>query len=74
MECRANTDRGIDMAKLAFIGLGVMGGQLAKHLAAAGHELTVYNRTRAKADTWVSEYGGRAVDSPAELQSGLMPS
>lgn len=57
------------MAKLAFIGLGVMGGQMAKHLAAAGHALTVYNRTRAKADAWVSEYGqgkAHAVDSPAE--------
>ena len=58
------------MAKLAFIGLGVMGGQMAKHLAAAGHDLTVYNRTRAKADAWVSEHkgpnGSRAVDSPAE--------
>ena len=55
-----------DMAKLAFIGLGVMGGQMAKHLAAAGHELTVYNRTRAKADAWVLDHGGTAVDSPAE--------
>jgi 3-hydroxyisobutyrate dehydrogenase len=54
------------MAKLAFIGLGVMGGQMAKHLAAAGHALTVYNRTRAKADAWVSDHGGTAVDSPAE--------
>lgn len=54
------------MAKLAFIGLGVMGGQIAKHLAAAGHDLTVYNRTRAKADAWVAQYGGRAVDSPAQ--------
>jgi 3-hydroxyisobutyrate dehydrogenase len=54
------------MAKLAFIGLGVMGGQMAKHLAAAGHELTVYNRTRAKADAWVADHGGTAVDSPAE--------
>jgi 3-hydroxyisobutyrate dehydrogenase len=54
------------MAKLAFIGLGVMGGQMAKHLAAAGHSLTVYNRTRSKADAWVSEHKGTAVDSPAE--------
>jgi 3-hydroxyisobutyrate dehydrogenase len=54
------------MAKLAFIGLGVMGGQMAKHLAGAGHSLTVYNRTRTKADAWVSEHGGTAVDSPAE--------
>ncbi len=54
------------MAKLAFIGLGVMGGQMAKHLAAAGHELVVYNRTRAKADAWVEAYKGLVVDSPAE--------
>ncbi len=54
------------MAKLAFIGLGVMGGQMAKHLATAGHSLTVYNRTRAKADAWVAEHGGTAVNSPAE--------
>jgi 3-hydroxyisobutyrate dehydrogenase len=58
------------MAKLAFIGLGVMGGQMAKHLAAAGHTLTVYNRTRAKADAWVMEHGGTAVDSPAEAAKG----
>jgi 3-hydroxyisobutyrate dehydrogenase len=57
------------MAKLAFIGLGVMGGQLARHLGAGGHDLTVYNRTRAKADAWVAEHGGRAVDSPAEAAS-----
>jgi len=54
------------MARLAFIGLGVMGGQMARHLVAAGHQLTVYNRTRAKADGWVGEHGGVAVDSPAE--------
>ena len=54
------------MAKLAFIGLGVMGGQMAKHLVAAGYSLTVYNRTRAKADKWVAEHKGIAVDSPAE--------
>ncbi len=58
------------MAKLAFIGLGVMGGQMAKHLAAAGHSLTVYNRTRAKADAWVAEHKGTAVDSPAEAAHG----
>ena len=59
------------MAKLAFIGLGVMGGQMARHLAAAGHHLTVYNRTRAKADAWVAENGGAAVDSPAEAAAGV---
>ena len=58
------------MAKLAFIGLGVMGGEMAKHLAAAGHDMTVYNRTRAKADAWVLVHGGRAVDSPAEAAAG----
>jgi 3-hydroxyisobutyrate dehydrogenase len=60
------------MAKLAFIGLGVMGGQMAKHLAAAGHDLTVYNRTRAKADSWVAEHGGTAVDSPAQAADGAV--
>lgn len=62
------------MAKLAFIGLGVMGGQMAKHLANAGHDMVVYNRTRAKADAWVAEYGqGRAsaADSPAEAARGV---
>lgn len=58
------------MAKLAFIGLGVMGGEMAKHLAAAGHDMTVYNRTRVKADAWVATHGGRAVDSPAEAAAG----
>lgn len=59
------------MAKLAFIGLGVMGGQMAKHLAAAGHDLNVYNRTRAKSDAWVATHGGTAFDSPAEAASGV---
>jgi 3-hydroxyisobutyrate dehydrogenase len=62
------------MAKLAFIGLGVMGGQMAKHLARAGHHMTVYNRTRSKADAWFAEHGragqARAVDSPAEAAAG----
>lgn len=58
------------MAKLAFIGLGVMGGQMARHLVAAGHELTVYNRRRSKADAWVAEHGGTAVDSPADAARG----
>ncbi len=59
------------MAKLAFIGLGVMGGQMAKHLAAAGHDMTVYNRTRGKAEAWVSDHGGHAVDSPAEAAANV---
>jgi 3-hydroxyisobutyrate dehydrogenase-like beta-hydroxyacid dehydrogenase len=53
------------MAKVAFIGLGVMGYPMARHLAQkGGHDLTVYNRTRAKAERWVAEYGGRYVDTP----------
>ena len=58
------------MAKLGFIGLGVMGGPIAGHLAAAGHELVVYNRTRLKADAWADRHGGRATSSPAEAADG----
>lgn len=58
------------MATLAFIGLGVMGGPMARHLAAAGHEISVFNRTRAKADAWVEEHGGRAAATPGEVAEG----
>jgi 3-hydroxyisobutyrate dehydrogenase len=58
------------MAKIAFIGLGVMGGPVARHLAGAGHDLTVYNRTRDKADAWVGLHGGRAAATPAEAAAG----
>ena len=54
------------MAKLAFIGLGVMGGPMAQHLAEAGHDMTVYNRTQSRADSWVRVNGGRSASSPAE--------
>lgn len=54
------------MAKIAFIGLGVMGGAMARHLAKAGHEMTVYNRTQSKADAWIAAHGGRSAASPAE--------
>ncbi len=54
------------MAKIAFIGIGVMGGPIAAHLARAGHDLTVYNRTRSKAENWVSDHGGTFAPSPAE--------
>jgi len=56
--------------KLAWIGLGVMGYPMAGHLARAGHEVTVYNRTRAKSDKWVKEYGGRAAATPREAAQG----
>ena len=52
--------------RLAFLGLGVMGYPMAGHLARAGHRVTVYNRTEAKAKRWVAEYGGTAAASPAE--------
>ncbi|WP_237246112.1 NAD(P)-dependent oxidoreductase [Sphingopyxis bauzanensis] len=52
--------------RISFIGTGVMGGPMAGHLAKAGHNLTVYNRTRAKADTWVAAHGGKAAATPAE--------
>jgi 3-hydroxyisobutyrate dehydrogenase len=59
------------MAKIAFIGLGVMGGAMARHLAKAGHEMTVYNRTQAKADAWIAAHGGRSAASPAEAAQGV---
>ncbi|MBR2574666.1 MAG: NAD(P)-dependent oxidoreductase [Loktanella sp.] len=58
------------MTKLAFLGLGVMGFPMAGHLAAAAHEVTVYNRTRAKADAWVAKHGGHAADTPAAAAQG----
>ncbi|MEX0338751.1 MAG: NAD(P)-dependent oxidoreductase [Arenibacterium sp.] len=58
------------MAKLAFLGLGVMGYPMAGHLQSAGHEVTVYNRTAAKADTWVKEHGGNAAATPRAAAAG----
>jgi 3-hydroxyisobutyrate dehydrogenase len=52
--------------KLAFLGLGVMGYPMAGHLAKAGHAVTVYNRTPAKAAAWVAQYGGRSAATPAD--------
>ncbi|MGU9962469.1 MAG: NAD(P)-dependent oxidoreductase [Candidatus Puniceispirillales bacterium WSBS_2018_MAG_OTU23] len=53
------------MAKLAFLGLGVMGYPMAGHLKSVGHDVTVYNRTTAKADAWVAEHGGQATPTPS---------
>jgi 3-hydroxyisobutyrate dehydrogenase-like beta-hydroxyacid dehydrogenase len=53
--------------EVGFIGLGIMGSLQAMNLARAGYELTVFNRTREKADAWVSEHGGHVADSPAEV-------
>ena len=58
------------MAKVTFIGLGVMGFPMAGHLAKAGHEVTVYNRTRAKAESWVAKHGGRLAETPARAADG----
>jgi 2-hydroxy-3-oxopropionate reductase len=52
--------------RVAFIGLGVMGYPMAGHLAKAGLDVTVYNRTYAKAEQWVAEHGGRAARTPRE--------
>jgi 3-hydroxyisobutyrate dehydrogenase len=60
----------IQMAKVAFLGLGVMGYPMAGHLQAAGHDVTVYNRTAAKADDWVAEHGGSAAVTPAQAAKG----
>jgi 3-hydroxyisobutyrate dehydrogenase-like beta-hydroxyacid dehydrogenase len=55
----------MDHKKTAFIGLGVMGFPMAGHIARAGHSVTVYNRTSAKAAQWVEKYGGKSAASPA---------
>lgn len=58
------------MARLAFLGLGVMGGPMARHLASKGHQVTVYNRTTAKAEAWVTAHGGKFGRTPAEAVAG----
>ena len=59
------------MAKVAFLGLGVMGYPMAGHLKKkGGHDVTVYNRTAAKAQQWVKEYGGKSVTTPREAAKG----
>jgi 3-hydroxyisobutyrate dehydrogenase len=58
------------MAKVSFLGLGVMGYPMAGHLAAKGHDVTVYNRTAAKAQAWAAEHGGAAAATPREAAQG----
>ena len=59
------------MANVAFIGLGVMGYPMASHLARRGnHNVTVFNRTAAKAEKWVSEHGGKAAPTPHAAAEG----
>ena len=60
----------IPSRRVAFLGLGVMGHPMAGHLARAGHQVTVYNRTAAKAEAWAKEYGGAFAPTPAEAAKG----
>ena len=54
------------MTKIAFLGLGVMGYPMAGHLATAGHEVTVYNRTASKSEKWAAQFGGKSASTPAQ--------
>mmetsp|Transcript_23831 Transcript_23831/g.43084 ORF Transcript_23831/g.43084 Transcript_23831/m.43084 type:complete len:291 (-) Transcript_23831:149-1021(-) len=58
------------MAKLAFLGLGVMGAPMAGHLQKAGHDVTVYNRTASKAQDWAKAHGGAMATTPREAAAG----
>ena len=58
------------MAKIAFLGLGVMGGPMAAHLLRAGHDVTVFNRTAAKAEAWVKAHGGQSAPTPRAAAQG----
>ncbi|MGB7079957.1 MAG: NAD(P)-dependent oxidoreductase [Xanthobacteraceae bacterium] len=59
------------MAKVAFVGLGVMGYPMAGHLKAkGGHDVTVYNRTAAKAEKWIGQFGGKSAPTPRQAADG----
>jgi len=58
------------MAKVSFIGLGVMGAPMAGHLATAGYDVTVFNRNPAKAEAWVGKYKGKTAPTPAAAAEG----
>ena len=53
-------------SKVAFIGLGVMGYPMAGYISKAGHNVTVFNRTKSKAEKWIGEYKGNMADTPSE--------
>lgn len=61
---------GKGMARVAFLGLGVMGFPMAGHLAAEGHEVTVYNRTAARAEAWAARHGGKTAPTPRKAAEG----
>jgi 3-hydroxyisobutyrate dehydrogenase-like beta-hydroxyacid dehydrogenase len=58
------------VTRVAFLGLGVMGAPMARHLAVAGHDVCVFNRSVGKAENWVAEHGGRFGRTPAEAADG----
>jgi 3-hydroxyisobutyrate dehydrogenase len=58
------------MKKIGFLGLGVMGYPMAGHLATRGYDVVVYNRTKAKAQSWIEEYQGSIADTPKDAASG----
>ncbi|MDW3680617.1 NAD(P)-dependent oxidoreductase [Cupriavidus sp. CV2] len=62
--------RSFQVMRVAFIGLGVMGYHMAGHLAANGHQVTVYNRTASKAEQWVAAFGGKSAATPALAAQG----
>ncbi len=70
VEGPGSAGRGEEAVKVAFMGLGVMGYPMAGHLAAAGHEVTVFNRTPAKAEGWTAQHGGTSAPTPAEAARG----
>ena len=70
MNTPLRTDAPIAHRRVAFLGLGVMGHPMAGHLARAGHQVTVYNRSAAKATDWVAKYGGAAAPTPAQAAAG----
>jgi 3-hydroxyisobutyrate dehydrogenase len=70
MNAPTRTYDSVPPRKVAFLGLGVMGHPMAGHLARAGHAVTVYNRTVAKAEAWAQEYGGSAAATPAAAAAG----
>ena len=65
-QCRTGVPDSATMSRIAFLGLGVMGAPMARHLAKGGHEVVVYNRTAAKALAWVALNGNQAAPTPAE--------
>jgi 3-hydroxyisobutyrate dehydrogenase len=70
MNAATKTYDSVPPRRVAFLGLGVMGDPMAGHLARAGHQVTVYNRTAAKAEAWVKTYGGACADTPAKASAG----